>query len=79
MGGGLFLRHFQRLCCVMEHFGVAADIAWLRQRADRRRRLAQTLTSSEDARVALEEARLAEAEALRLEAELLREPPLLIT
>lgn len=49
---------------------VDLEILRLRQRAERRRRVAQTLTSPVDIQVALDEARLAEAEAARLEADL---------
>ena len=62
----------------MEH-GVEVEIGRLRQRAARRRRVAQTLSSAGDATIALEEARLAEAEADRLEAELRAPPPVFIT
>lgn len=61
----------------MEH-GVEIEIRRLRQRADRRRGVAQTLTVPTDIQVALEEARLAEAEATRLETELHGDAPVLI-
>jgi len=54
----------------MLHDVAEMRIHWLRQRAIRRRAIAQTLKSGFDADIALEEARLAEAEALRLEGQL---------
>jgi len=51
----------------MLHDIAEMRIVWLRQRAIRRRAVAQTLKSGFDAEIALEEARLAEAEAARLE------------
>jgi len=54
----------------MLHDVAEMRILWLRQRAVRRRAIAQTLKPGFDAEIALEEARLAEAEAARLESQL---------